>query len=84
MRMYLLLKERAQAFRADPEVQEALKAAKVAELSEPTLGKGESYNDLLADTSAYEDFTPDAYYDDKGFGFVWLQQLATEHLMGAR
>jgi xylose isomerase len=29
MRMYLLLKERAQAFRADPEVQEALAASKV-------------------------------------------------------
>ena len=32
MRTYLLLKERAAAFRADPEVQEALEAAKVAEL----------------------------------------------------
>ena len=84
MRMYLLLKERTEAFRADPEVQEALTAAKVAELSEPTLGKGESYNDLLADTSAYEDFNPDAYYDAKGFGFVRVHQLATEHLMGAR
>ena len=32
MRTYLLLKERAAAFRADPEVQEALAAAKVPEL----------------------------------------------------
>src|ERR1700712_4380410 len=37
MRTYLLLKERAQAFRADPEVQEALVQSKVAELALPTL-----------------------------------------------
>ncbi len=84
MRMYLLLKERAKAFRADPEVQEALAVAKVDELSVPTLNPGESYDDLLADRSAYEDFDADAYFGGKSFGFVRLQQLATEHLLGAR
>ncbi|SDT29124.1 xylose isomerase [Microterricola viridarii] len=84
MRMYLLLKERAVAFRADPEVQEALAAAKVAELSAPTLGAGEGYDDLLADRASYEDFDADAYFGGKGFGFVRLQQLAMEHLLGAR
>jgi len=84
MRMYLLLKERAKAFRADPEVQEALKAARVPELSVPTLGKGEGYAELLEDRSAFEDFDADAYFDGKGFGFVRLHQLASEHLMGAR
>ncbi|WP_336644413.1 xylose isomerase [Microbacterium sp. USHLN186] len=84
MRMYLLLKERAEAFRADPEVQEALAAAKVAELAQPTLGEGESYDDLLADRSAFEDFDAASYLGGHGFGFVRLQQLATEHLMGAR
>ena len=84
MQTYLLLKERAKAFRADPEVQEALAAAKVLELSTPTLSAGESYDDLLADRSAYEDFDTDAYFNGKGFGFVHLQQLATEHLLGAR
>ncbi|WP_375386588.1 xylose isomerase [uncultured Microbacterium sp.] len=84
MRTYLLLKERAAAFRADPEVQEALEAARVAELSVPTLNEGETYDDLLADRSAYEDFDTDVYYGGKGFGFVRLQQLATEHLLGAR
>jgi xylose isomerase len=82
--MYLLLKERAQAFRADPEVQAALEASKVTELAQPTLNAGESYDDFLADTSAYEDFDADAYFGGKGLGFVRLQQLATEHLMGAR
>ena len=84
MRTYLLLKERAAAFRADPEVQEALVASRVAQLAIPTLSAGETYDDLLADTSAYEDFDADAYFNGKGFGFVRLQQLATEHLMGAR
>ena len=84
MRTYLLLKERAAAFRADPEVQAALAAAKVAELAEPTLGAGETYDDLLADKASYEEFDTGAYYAGKGFGFVRLQQLATEHLLGAR
>ena len=84
MRMYLLLKERAKAFRADPEVQEALKAARVPELAQPTLAKGETYADLMADRSAYEDFDTESYFDGRGFGFVRLQQLASEHLMGAR
>ncbi|GAA1860707.1 xylose isomerase [Microbacterium koreense] len=84
MRTYLLLKERAAAFRADPEVQEALAAAKVDELAVPTLSPGETYTDFLADRSAYEDFDADASFNGKGGGFVRLQQLATEHLLGAR
>jgi xylose isomerase len=84
MRMYLLLKERAEAFRADPEVQEALAASRVPELREPTLNPGETVEQLLADRSASEDFDADAYFGGKGFGFVRLQQLAVEHLMGAR
>jgi xylose isomerase len=84
MRMYLLLKEKAAAFRADPEVQEALVAAQVEQINVPTLGEGEGYDALLGDRSAYEDFDADAYFDGKGFGFVRLQQLALEHLMGAR
>ncbi|MFC9561917.1 xylose isomerase [Agromyces sp. NPDC056965] len=84
MRTYLLLKERAAAFRADPEVQEALTAAKVFELGQPTLGEGEGHAELLADRTAFEDFDADAYLGGHGFGFVRLQQLATEHLLGAR
>lgn len=84
MRMYLLLKERAAAFHADPEVQAALKDSRVAEINTATLKPGESYQDLLADKSAYENFDADSYFDAKGFGFVKLNQLAIEHLMGAR
>ncbi|HLS24581.1 MAG TPA: xylose isomerase [Beutenbergiaceae bacterium] len=81
---YLLLKQRAASFRADPAVQEALAAAKVRELSEPTLGSGESVEDLLADPEAWENFDPEAYFGGRGGGFVQLQQLVTEHLLGAR
>ena len=84
MRTYLLLKERAAAFRADPEVQEALAASRVAQISEPTMAVGETYDHLLADRSAYEEFDADSYFGGKGFGFVRLNQLALEHLLGAR
>ncbi|MBG6100242.1 xylose isomerase [Micromonospora vinacea] len=83
MSTYLLLKERAAAFRADPEVIEALAASKVGELSTPTLGDGESYDELLADRSAFEDVDVDAVAA-RGFAFVRLNQLAVEHLLGAR
>lgn len=84
MRTYLLLKERAASFRADPEVQEALAASRVGEIKQNTLAEGESYEDLLADRASYEDFNSDAYFGGKGFGFVRLNQLALEHLLGAR
>jgi len=83
MRTYLLLKERAQAFRADPEVQAALATSLVPELAVPTLSPGETLTDLLADRSAFEDFDPDQAAE-RSYGFVRLNQLAIEHLLGAR
>jgi xylose isomerase len=83
IRTYLLLRERAAAYRADPEVQDALEYSGVPALAEPTLGAGESLGALLADRSAYEDFDPDAA-GARGYGFVRLNQLAVEHLLGAR
>ena len=83
MRTYLLLKERALAFRADPAVQAALVASRVPELATPTLAAGESLAGLLADRSAYEDFDPDAAAA-QGYAFAQLDQLAVEHALGAR
>ena len=83
MRTYLLLKERAAAYRADPAVQEALRVSRVGELAVPTLAEGESYRDLLADPSSYEKFDADAA-GARGYAFGVLDQLAVEHLMGAR
>ena len=83
MRTYLLLRERAAAFRADPEVAEAMAASGVAALAQPTLAPGEKLADLLADRSAFEDFDADKT-GERGYGFVRLNQLAVEHLLGAR
>jgi xylose isomerase len=82
MRTYLLLRERAAAFRADPRVVEALHTAKLDELAQPTLNPGETATDLLADRSAYEEYDADKAAE-RGYGFVALNQLALEHLMGA-
>ncbi|MFV0425605.1 MAG: xylose isomerase [Beutenbergiaceae bacterium] len=81
MATYLLLKEKAQAYRADPRVQEAFAAAGVLELSQPTLGAGESLSSFLADRTAFENFD----YDGAGqrdYHFVALNQLALDHLIG--
>ncbi|MEP7090813.1 MAG: xylose isomerase [Nocardioidaceae bacterium] len=83
MSMYLMLKERAAAYRADPEVQAALEAAGVATLQQPTLGDGETLSDLLADRSSFEEYDADVAAQH-GFGFVRLNQLGVEHLLGAR
>ncbi len=83
MATYLLLKERALAFRADPEVQEALEYAGVYELAQPTLAEGETLSDLLNDRTAFEDLDVTAV-SDRGFGFVRLNQLALEHALGGR
>ena len=83
MELYLTLRDRARAFRADPEVQEALKAARVEELSSPTLSEGETYEQLLADPTAYEDYDPEPART-QGYGYAHLQRLAVEHLLGAR
>ncbi len=83
MQTYLLLRERAAAFRADPEVAEALDAAQVPGLATPTLAEGETWRDLQADTSAFEDFDADAV-GARGVGAVRLEQLGIEHLLGAR
>ena len=83
MRTYLILKERAQAFREDPEVKEAMEAAGVLSLTQPTLDEGESLADFLADRSAFEDFDVEAEAA-KGYHYVRLNQLAVEHALGAR
>ncbi|MEU0505962.1 xylose isomerase [Nocardia sp. NPDC005998] len=82
MRTYLLLKERALAFRTDPEVQQAISESGVTDLRTPTLAPGETHADLLADPALAE-FDADRAAQ-RGYGFVRLNQLALEHLLGAR
>jgi len=83
MATYILLKERALAFRADPEVKAALEESGVFELAVPTMAEGETLADLVADRSASEDLDIDEVAA-RGFGFVRLNQLALEHALGAR
>jgi xylose isomerase len=78
MRNYLVLREKARAFRADPEVTAALEAARVDQLAVPTLGAGESLADLRA-----EAHDPEAMAQ-RGMHFERLDQLALEHLLGVR
>jgi xylose isomerase len=82
MRTYLLLKERAAAFRADPNVQDALHAAGVYDLATPTLAPGETYAELLADRNAFEDFDTDAA-GARSHGVSRLDQLMIDHLLRA-
>ncbi|MFD7752966.1 xylose isomerase [Streptomyces sp. NPDC059757] len=81
MRNYLILKERALAFRADPAVQEALTASRLDELAQPTAEGG--LKSLLADTTAFEEFDVTAAAE-RSMAFEALDQLAMEHLLGVR
>jgi xylose isomerase len=83
MELYLTLRDRARAFRADPEVQEALETAGVGELSQPTLADSETYQKLLDDRSALEDYDLEPART-RGYGFAHVQRLALEHLLGVR
>ncbi|WP_265447075.1 xylose isomerase [Flexivirga meconopsidis] len=79
MSTYLLLADKARAFRADPRVTEAMDYAGVSSLQQPTLDAGESVADFLA--AADETFDVEAAAD-RDYGFVRLNQLAVEHLTG--
>ncbi|MGH3453177.1 MAG: xylose isomerase [Nocardioidaceae bacterium] len=78
MRNYLILKERAAAFRSDPEVVAALKAAGVPELATPTMAPDESLAALRE-----ESFDVEAAAE-RGCGYERLDQLAMDHLLGVR
>ncbi|MFE0177153.1 xylose isomerase [Streptomyces sp. NPDC059002] len=81
MRNYLILRERSAAFRADPEVREALRASRLDELAVPTADDG--LTGLLADRGAYEAFDVETTAA-RGMAFERLDQLAMDHLLGAR
>ncbi len=79
MRNYLILREKARAFRADPEVVAALEEARLPELAVPTLAEGEGWQDLAS--------APDPDVETlgaRGMAFERLDQLALEHLYGVR
>ena len=76
MRMYLILKERAAAFRKDPRVIQAMKNSNIPGLTESTMNAGESWRDLAKDNFDVESA------GKRGYNYEALDQLAMEHLMG--
>lgn len=78
MRNYLILRERAAAWRADPAVVEGFAAAGVPELAVPTLAPGETVADLRKED--VDVVTLGA----RGCGVEQLDQLAMDHLFGTR
>ena len=79
MTNYLILRDKVQAFRADPEVQQALADSRLPELAVPTLAEGETWSDL--ESAADPDIDALAA---RGMAFERLDQLALEHLYGVR
>ena len=78
MRNYLILRDKVRGFRADPDVQAALRAARVDGLAVATLSDGETWRDVAG-------VTPDvAGLAERGMAFEQLDQLALEHLYGVR
>jgi len=74
MRTYLILKEKAERMRTDPEIQEALRVAKVDQLATPT-------GPMAAVRAAELD---EAALAEQGYGLERLDQLVTELLLGVR
>jgi xylose isomerase len=78
MRNYLILRAKVRAFRADPEVRDALAASRVAELAAPTLAEGETWRDVREATADIDALAA------RGMGYERLDQLALEHHYGVR
>ncbi len=79
MRTYLVLRQKARAFRSDPRVQAALVASRVDGTVAPTLGPGETCAELVADVDATFDVDAAAA---RGYHYSQLDQLAVEHVLG--
>ena len=78
MRTYLMLKERVSAFRSDPRVISAMAESNIPGLAEPTFASGETWRDLAQDSFDVEQA------GKRGYHYEALDQLALEHLMGAK
>jgi xylose isomerase len=79
MRTYMLLREKATQFAADPEIAAALAAASVPELAEPTVG---AYSADAAAALRAAPGDPNALAA-RGYANEHLDQLVMELLMGA-
>lgn len=78
METYLMLADKARAFRADPEVDKLMKENAVDQLAIPTIAEGESLEDFRSNV---EEFDADAA-GAREYRFVELYQAALRHLIG--
>jgi xylose isomerase len=80
MRTYLILREKAERFAEDPDIQEALATAKVNELNLPTLPEDteDRFERLRRETADVDALAA------VGWGHERLDQLVTELLLGVR
>ena len=76
MRTFIILQERARAFRADPRTKAALEKSGVNELLQPTVASGESWKDIANDNFDVETA------GKRGYHYEELDQLALEYLIG--
>jgi xylose isomerase len=83
MRTYLILREKAQRFATDPDIQAALTEALVPQLSEPTL-QGPHDADGIAALRRYAASADLDALANQGYGYEHLDQLVTELLLGVR
>ena len=81
MRSYLILRDKVQRFRDDPEIQAARAAAMVDAIGEPTSPAGASADALVALRREPRDIEALAA---RGYGHERLDQLVTELLLGVR
>ncbi|HET6795428.1 MAG TPA: hypothetical protein VFH45_13345, partial [Acidimicrobiales bacterium] len=81
MRTYLILADKARRFASDPEITEALAAARAQELARPTMPEGHGPEALAALRAEEIDLADLAR---AGYGHERLDQLVNELLMGIR
>ncbi len=81
MRTYLILREKAERFRADTEITEALEAAMADQLAIPTSPEGVSAEGL---SSIRQATIAPVVAGARGYGHERLDQLVTELLLGVR
>ncbi len=88
MRTYLILADKARRFAEDPEIQEALAAAKADRLAEPTSPEGTTPEAIASLRQQVEQKRSDPTWLDalaqQGYHHERLDQLVMELLLGVR
>ena len=81
MRTYLILREKAERFHADPEIQDALRAAMVGDIATPAVDGPVTADAIAALRRGPHDVEA---FAARGYGHERLDQLVTELLLGVR